>query len=100
MDSIESRELPTSPGRGGPCRTFVAGSILSSSAQEPQDAGRPPRADVPRAVAVAARHREERMDHVGDVDEIPPLPAGAVYQYGFASLEPVREDGDHPAFEV
>lgn len=32
MTEIESRELPTSPGRGGPGLTSVAGWIPSSSA--------------------------------------------------------------------
>jgi hypothetical protein len=36
--------------------------------QKLEDAGRDPRAYVPRAVSVASRHGQERVDHVRDVD--------------------------------
>src|SRR5215212_4231899 len=68
--------------------------------QELEYAGRDPRADVPRAVSVASRHRQERVDHVRNIDQIPPLLPRAVDQDGLPVLQPLGEDGDHPAFEV
>src|ERR687890_1015698 len=68
--------------------------------QELEDAGRDPRADIPCAVSVASRHGQERVDHVRDVNQIPPLLARAVDQDGLPVLEPLGEDSDHPAFEV
>ena len=75
-------------------------SLSLQRAQELEDTGRNPLAHVPRAVSVTLRHGKERVDHVRDVDQIPPLLTRAVDQDGLPSLEPLGEDGENPSLEV
>src|SRR5215207_440495 len=74
----EARVVDVSGPRGGVADLRSRSDLLFQHMQELKDAGRDSRADVPRAVSVALRHGKERVDHVRDVDQIPPLLARAV----------------------